>query len=93
MQKNRNTESRWGRFLSNLASGTSCHNGNGGKSCCSKSYKCKEGEGDCDDDNDCLGNLICGNDNCNQKLGFGSDYDCCYNLKEGQWLCGRKVLT
>ena len=59
--------------------GTGCHNGTGGGSCCSSSNQCLEGEGDCDDNVDCKGNLICGDNNCNQTLGFGSEFDCCYN--------------
>ena len=33
-----------------IVSGTGCNNGNGGKSCCTSSNQCKDGEGDCDDD-------------------------------------------
>ena len=63
---------------------TGCHNGDGGSSCCSSSNQCGEGEGDCDDDGDCFGNLKCGqgsgyDDNCDTSLGFGSKYDCCYD--------------
>ena len=63
---------------------TGCHNGDGGRSCCSSSNQCAEGEGDCDDDDDCSGNLKCGqgngfDDNCDTSLGFGSKYDCCYD--------------
>merc|ERR1719397_715090 len=31
---------------------------------CSKSSPCSEGQGDCDRDNHCQGNLVCGKDNC-----------------------------
>ena len=47
-------------------------------SCCSSSALCGEGEGDCDGDSHCFGNLKCGVDNC---IGFGSSAsaaDCCY---------------
>ena len=46
--------------------------------CCSTgNYKCKEGQGDCDSDSDCEGDLVCGTNNC-QKYGFlNADYDCC----------------
>ena len=45
-------------------------------SCCSSSSLCGEGEGDCDSDTHCFGNLKCGSDNC---IGFeSSTADCCY---------------
>ena len=51
-------------------------------------YKCKEGEGDCDNDSDCAGNLICGKDNCLKGISswlpflpsfstYDSTDDCC----------------
>ena len=40
---------------------------------CAK-YPCKEGEGDCDDDTECEGSLVCGKDNCESGP---SDMDCC----------------
>ena len=60
---------------------TGCHYGNGGSSCCSSSNQCLEGEGDCDDSNDCIGNLQCGHNNCDKRLGFNSHSDCCYGPK------------
>merc|ERR1711936_395533 len=46
--------------------------------CCTPESPCPEGEGDCEIDNDCAGNLVCGNNNCKQ---FGSFFhekdDCC----------------
>ena len=47
----------------------------GGNSCCTPSNKCNEGEGDCDDDADCLDGY-CGTDNCHGS-GFGNWDDCC----------------
>ena len=35
------------------------------------------GEGDCDHDDDCAGNLLCGDNNCVGLTFDGSD-DCCY---------------
>jgi len=50
----------------------------GGDSCCSKNFPCDIGEGDCDSDSDCAGDLKCGNDNCNKlSIGFDSTDDCC----------------
>ena len=56
----------------------SCADGSGGTACCTSSNKCGVGEGDCDLDADCIGNLRCGIDNCDTSLGFPSNYDCCY---------------
>ena len=64
--------------------------GSGGPECCTSSDQCGEGEGDCDSDVDCAGNLKCGqlvhygqgnglDGNCDTSLGFHSDYDCCYD--------------
>ena len=59
--------------------GTGCHDGSGGSSCCSSSNKCGVGEGDCDVDDDCQADLKCGTDNCRLgENGFPSFYDCCY---------------
>merc|ERR1712190_506745 len=57
--------------------GSGCHDGTGGWSCCSSSNQCGVGEGDCDNDSDCSGNLKCGTNNCDPSKGFGSGYDCC----------------
>ena len=52
-----------------------CHNV---WSCCTKENPCLIGEGDCDDNYECAGELACGSDNC-----VGSTYpslaDCCEN--------------
>ena len=54
----------------------------GGDSCCTGSSLCGEGEGDCDEDRDCAGDLVCGTDNCSrgplgQVVSFDFDDDCC----------------
>ena len=67
------------------SSESGCHNGNGGGSCCSSSNQCLAGEGDCDDNVDCKGNLLCGKDNCNPELGFGLEFDCCYDHKKNMY--------
>ena len=67
--------------------GTGCQdgfNGNGGGNCCTSSNQCSEGEGDCDRDSDCFGDLKCGagngfDDNCDSSLGFPATHDCCYD--------------
>ena len=56
---------------------TRCDGGSGQKDCCGlKGYKCGEGEGDCDKDDDCKSGLVCGTDNCVGDS-FGSTSDCC----------------
>ena len=51
--------------------------------CCSKSVPCREGGGDCDNDNECAGHSVCGNNNCRRDFGYnwGSDADCCTSKK------------
>lgn len=45
------------------------------KECCSKDKPCGVGQGDCDHDDECVGDLKCGNNNC---VGFPSPKaDCC----------------
>ena len=53
---------------------------NGGDSCCNG--QCNLGEGDCDSDSDCVGDLVCGSNNC-PRSGFEWDSgdDCC--IKKG----------
>jgi len=46
-------------------------------SCCTKDFPCKAGEGDCDSDSDCVGDLVCGSNNCKGEA-FLDDDDCCY---------------
>lgn len=54
----------------------------GGDSCCTPTNQCLEHMGDCDNDNDCEGSLICGTDNCYSDMwppgsGFDDTDDCC----------------
>ena len=44
-------------------------------SCCTVENPCGIGEGDCDNDNQCIGYLVCGTDNCGSE--FASQMDCC----------------
>ena len=58
--------------------------GRDGTECCSPTNRCDIGEGDCDSPNECLGNLVCGTNNCLPIFGHSpSDFDCC---KEGKAL-------
>ena len=61
-----------------------CADGSGGVSCCTSSNPCEVGYGDCDNDDECIGTLQCGqgndlDDNCDVSLGFVATYDCCYD--------------
>ena len=53
----------------------------GGSSCCTKENPCSLGEGDCDNNEDCKGGLICGHNNCPMKLYGTYEWDqfddCC----------------
>ena len=49
---------------------------NGGDACCKPSNQCDAGEGNCNNDNVCKGNLLCGNNNCVGST-FDSTDDCC----------------
>ena len=51
-------------------------------SCCSSSNPCGVAEGDCDDDDECQGHLLCGTDNCLSP--FSSAVDCCYDPFPGE---------
>merc|ERR1711971_495314 len=56
---------------------TGCSTYDGTSSCCTPQNPCNKGEGDCDYDHDCKGNLVCGESNCFFNNGFPSTYDCC----------------
>ena len=44
-------------------------------SCCTPEKPCEIGKGDCDVDGDCIGDLLCGVNNCGN--GFPDKADCC----------------
>ena len=51
----------------------------GNRDCCTNTAPCDVGEGDCDEDIDCAGSLVCGDDNCawsGNQTGSNQD-DCC----------------
>merc|ERR1712106_288246 len=57
-------------------------NYSGGKECCEsedpENTKCTEGQGDCDSDAGCAGDLVCGRNNCRQyHSNASSKDDCC----------------
>ena len=62
--------------------------GRDGEGCCTTSNTCKIGEGDCDSDSECTGNLVCGTDNCLSIFGHSpSDFDCCEEGKKTLCMC------
>ena len=69
--------------MSSMTTILSCDASNSDYGCCTSSNPCGLGEGDCDSDSECNGDLICGLDNC-QSLDSGwaySDIDCCIEGK------------
>ena len=48
---------------------------------CTPEFKCGEGEGDCDSNNDCKSGLICGTNNCKGSQ-FTPGDDCCYRHRK-----------
>ena len=68
-----------------IESNTGCDGklpGRDGITCCTTSNKCEIGEGHCDSDADCTGNLVCGKENCLSIFGHSpSDFDCCKESK------------
>ena len=53
-----------------------CNPANSDFECCTSTDKCNLGEGDCDSDSHCAGNLVCGTNNCATG---DSTLDCCEN--------------
>jgi len=50
----------------------------GSSSCCSEEAPCKEKGGDCDNDAECEGSLVCGTNNCRDfQPDAEESYDCC----------------
>ena len=50
----------------------------GSSACCSEEAPCKEQGGDCDDDKECEGSLVCGTNNCRDFNPSAEEtYDCC----------------
>ena len=48
--------------------------------CCTKESPCQHGGGDCDMDEECAGDLVCGDTNCQDFHSAAISYnDCCTN--------------
>ena len=61
-----------------------CNASTNDKNCCTSSNPCSIGEGDCDKNSHCAGNLVCGKNNCKQFDSAWSDasFDCCEEGKK-----------
>ena len=68
--QNRWTEEIHGEYGAALG----CDPANDDTSCCQSYAQCGLGEGDCDDDEDCSGDLVCGTNNC---AAGRATLDCC----------------
>jgi len=61
----------------------------GSNDCCTKDHPCQLGGGDCDQDEECAGDLVCGTNNCLQFNIFASYYaDCCKKLGSSESITG-----
>ena len=50
--------------------------------CCTPEFPCNEGEGDCENNDECSEDLVCGENNCKQFGDFFHERDdCCENSK------------
>ena len=65
-----------------MRSSTRCASGTHSKiqECCGTSNPCDDGQGDCDKDSECSGNLICGKNNCNRSQFPSNKTDCCASI-------------
>ena len=62
-----------------LDTGNSLPTGVDSGSCCTSDNPCDVDEGDCDNDDECMHGLTCGNNNCPNE--FPSNHDCCTGTK------------
>jgi len=64
-----------------------CNGGEGTADCCTSDKPCDLGGGDCDNDDECAGDLVCGYNNCKDfHTGAASKNDCCKDPKvDGGW--------
>ena len=69
-------------FCRKLLEYSSGCNGKNVSDCCTPLKQCGVGEGDCETDADCVGQLKCGTDNCD-KTQYPENTDCCYKPPTG----------
>ena len=58
--------------------------------CCSKSRPCHDGQGDCDYNEHCAGELICGRSNCGPEFPYGMD--CCVKSTDSDECLSSKTI-
>ena len=75
------------KYFNMVGTNPDCHPSTGtgmDPQCCTNGYNkgvfCSEGQGDCDYDKECFGDLKCGINNCGTS--FRAGYDCCYDPKK-----------
>ena len=58
--------------------------------CCTETHKCGDGEGNCDMNVQCEGDLVCGHNNCNNDFPINQltnmKFSCCYNPGESVFI-------
>ena len=64
-------------LLSNYSADVVCNGTGDFWTCCTTERPCPLNEGDCNYDEDCFGNLKCGDNNCPSH--FVSNVDCCFD--------------
>ena len=67
----------------------------GGEQCCHRGHlgECGIGEGDCNDDIDCAGSLVCGKNNCGKTGGlWDPEDDCCENRCSSDHPCQEQLM-
>ena len=79
----------WSKSTLDNAWSTGPSTGAPGWTCCSIENPCKEKEGDCDSNDECEGELRCGQNNCNaihnDSTNFALLADCCINATTCDW--------
>ena len=60
--------------------------------CCSSNRLCTEGQGHCDNDRECFGNLVCGRKNCGSKFTW-SGANCCKKSEGMNYIWNRNLET
>ena len=59
---------------------------------CTSGNPCGTDQGDCDTHDDCWDGLFCGSNNCQDSLGFHSEFDCCYAPNIGdEYFCTTEI--
>ena len=65
-----------------MISGRTCDGSK--KNCCTVVLPCDAGEGTCKSDDQCMGTLVCGKNNCYGD-NFGANDNCCTEPEQDDW--------